>query len=233
MSEILHGFVHLLYPELCIGCHRQLAIVSNCFCLRCKMKLEPTDHLQSISNEFTDRFWGLVPIQFGASMYYFNKNNPIQHAMHALKYGNRPDVGLRLGRQLGIQLSKTEPIPKPDYVIPVPLHPIKERKRGYNQSACFSRGIAESMQITHLPKAMKRTTRTQTQTNKSRMDRFGNVEGVFAVATPEKLQGKMVLLADDVLTTGATLESCCQALAKADVAGISLVTIAIAMNRSY
>ena len=142
--------------------------------------------------------------------------------MHALKYGNRPDVGLRLGRQLGIQLSKTESIPKPDYVIPVPLHPIKERKRGYNQSASFSRGIAESLQITHLPKAMKRITRTQTQTNKSRMDRFSNVEGVFSIATPEKLQGKMVLLADDVLTTGATLESCCKALAEANVAGIGL-----------
>jgi ComF family protein len=233
LTELSKGFIHLFYPELCVACARQLATNKSCFCIRCKLKLEPTGHLNCAENEFTERFYGLAPVKMGVAMYYFNRKTPIQSALHALKYKNKPEIGLRLGRSLGAQLATTPNFELPDAVVPVPLHPKKEKTRGYNQSARFAQGIAESLQIPFWPKALRREVHTISQTNKGRIERFSNVQAVFKARQTDKLKGKHILLVDDVLTTGATMESCCQALLQSEVGSLSLATIAIAVNRNY
>ena len=232
-TEILSGFLHLLYPVLCVGCERENTIGNSCFCLRCKLNLEPAGHLSSRENEFTQRFWGRLPVDAGASMYVFHRKNPIQKALHHLKYKNKPDIGIRLGREFGTLLARSEFFQPLDAVVPIPLHPLKEKQRGYNQSAMFGQGIAESMQIPLLQSALLRGTYTETQTQKKRMDRFNNVASVFYIAKPQLIRRKHILLVDDVLTTGATLEAAGIYLQDADAASLRMATIALALTQNY
>jgi len=164
-------------------------------------------------------------------MYYFTRKSPIQRALHRLKYKNQPDIGLKLGREFGRQLLEASHFQHIDCVVPIPLHPKRERMRGYNQSAMFAQGIAESLGAAHLPHALARNTQTATQTRKKRMDRFSNVETVFCVRQAPLLESRHILLVDDVLTTGATLEMCAQMLQEVPGIKLSMATIAIAMKQ--
>lgn len=181
-------------------------------------------------NEFTERFWGRLALTGGAAMYYFTRKSPIQRALHRLKYKNQPDIGLKLGREFGLLLLQAPHFQNIDYIVPIPLHPKKERMRGYNQSAMFAQGLAESLGAVHLPRALARNTQTATQTRKKRMDRFSNVETVFCVRQASLLESRHILLVDDVLTTGATLEMCAQTLQQVPGIQLSMATIAIAMK---
>jgi ComF family protein len=179
-------------------------------------------------NEFIDRLWGRVQLESGAAAYYFSRQSPIRMAIHHLKYKNKPDIGLMIGREFGRKLRESDFFKTVDGIIPVPLHPRKERLRGYNQSTMFAKGLSEAMEVPMLDKVLLRSAFTQTQTRKKRMERFQNVDAVFEVRKPETISGKHLLLVDDVLTTGATLEVCGQTLL--DVAGtkLSCATMAIA-----
>ncbi len=161
-------------------------------------------------------------------MYYFAKRSPIQRALFALKYYNQPDIGVRLGRDFGRALCKNPSFQKIDGIVPVPLHPRKERKRGYNQSTMLAEGLAELMGVPVLSDALVREQYTESQTRKKRMERFKNVGEVFAVRKPAALRNKHLLLIDDVLTTGATLEACGQKLLEIPGVRLSVATIAIA-----
>jgi len=183
-----------------------------------------------VENEFTDRFWGRLRIESGAAMYYFNRKSPIQRALHQLKYKNQPDVGVRIGRRFGHLLAQSPHFANVEAIIPVPLHRQKERQRGYNQSAMLAQGLAESMRIPVLLNTLVRNTASDSQTRKKRMERFENVISVFTVKQPERIAGKHLLLVDDVLTTGATLESCGNILLEAPDTRLSLATIAIALK---
>jgi ComF family protein len=230
LGDLLRGFLQLLYPRLCVACGAELPGPASCFCLRCRLKLEPTNlHLQK-ENEFTDRFWGRLPVEAATAMYRFHRRSPIQHALHGLKYRNRPDIGVLLGRELGQKLRTADGFAEVEIIVPVPLHPAKERTRGYNQSACFARGLGETLVKPVAVNALLRRQNTGSQTRKKRLERFSNVETVFAVASSAPIKGKHVLLADDVLTTGATLEACARALLEAGAARVSMATIAIAMQ---
>lgn len=230
LNELLSGMLHLLYPNLCVGCDADLPGSYSCFCIRCQNRLEPTEmHLQA-ENEFTNRFWGRLPLESGTSMYYFNRKSPIQRALHQLKYKNQPEIGLRIGRRFGLLLAQSPYYKGVQGVVPVPLHPKKELLRGYNQSTMLAQGIAEALHIPVWPDALRRNTFSVSQTRKKRMDRFENVSDVFAVKQPVRVSGQHLLLVDDVLTTGATLESCGRALLDLPGTRLSMATIAIAMK---
>lgn len=226
--DLWAGFLHLLYPELCVACGNDLPYSNTCFCVRCSTKLAPSDMHHSADNEFVTRLWGRLPLEHGAAAYYFTRNSPIRRAIHHLKYKNQPDIGQMLGRQFGRKLIQSPYFQQLDAIVPVPLHPRKERLRGYNQSAMFALGLSEALQVPMFQRAMTRHAFTETQTRKKRMERFENVGTVFSVVQPEKLRGKHLLLVDDVLTTGATLEVCGQKLLEIPGTRLSCVTMAIA-----
>lgn len=229
-KELWSGFLHLLYPELCVACGEDLPAAGGCFCFKCQLRLSTSDMYLLRDNEFTDRLWGKLNLEGGAAMYYFTRKSPIQRALHQLKYHNKPDIGIKIGRMFGRKLRNSEIFNSVNAIIPVPLHPKKERLRGYNQSTMFAQGISEEMEIPVLSKALVRRAFTETQTKKKRMERFKNVGEVFVVNTPSLIQGKHLLLVDDVLTTGATLEVCGQALLAVPETRLSVATIAIATH---
>ncbi len=232
LNALAEGFLHILYPRLCIACGEDLPAGKSCFCFSCRLKLDPADmHLQG-NNEFTDRLWGQIRIESGAAFYYFTRKSPIQHALHQLKYHDKPDVGIKLGREFGYLLKQSPLFSPIDLIVPVPLHPRKEQLRGYNQSAMFAEGIAEAMDRPCLGRALARKVYADSQTKKKRLDRFDNVEASFTVLQPERLKNKHVLLVDDVLTTGATLESCGRIILSITGTKLSMATIAIAVQHS-
>jgi ComF family protein len=230
LRELWNGFLHLMYPQLCVACGEDLPDGDSCFCLKCRLKVTATDMHLTYENEFTARLWGRLKIEGGAAMYYFTRKSPIQRALHQLKYHNKPEIGIKMGREFGRKLKKSEIFKSAQAIIPVPLHPKKERLRGYNQSAMFAEGLSEMMEIPVLNNILERQAFTETQTRKKRMERFKNVGEVFAVKKPKAIEGKHLLLVDDVLTTGATLEVCGQALLAVPNTRLSLATIAIAVN---
>ncbi len=230
LKDLYSGLLHIIYPNLCAGCDADLPSRYSCFCFVCRRRLQPTDmHLLEV-NEFTDRFWGRLPLKSGTAMYYFNRKSPIQYALHKLKYKNQPDIGQRIGRQLGSLLAASPLFESVEAIVPVPLHPKKERSRGYNQSAMLAAGIADTMRVPVLSGVLVRQQFADSQTRKKRLERFDNVSEAFVLKKPERIQGKHILLVDDVLTTGATLETCGAALLEAHDVKLNMATIAIAMH---
>jgi ComF family protein len=228
LAELCESMVHLIYPELCVACNRELPAADTCFCLPCSLKLIPFQMDCPSDNAFTNRFWGRIPVEWGVAAYHFSRKSPVQKALHQLKYRNNPDVGVKMGRHIAVKLKYNSLVPQFDMIIPVPLHQTRERLRGYNQSAMFARGISEIMDVPVRTDCLKRVVATSTQTRRKRMERFSNVAEVFAVLKPEPLRGKRILLVDDVLTTGATLELCAAALSQVEGVRMGMATIAIA-----
>lgn len=230
LLEWWESFVHLLYPDLCAGCNGDLPSAQSCFCLRCRVKLSPSDMHLFKENEFTQRLWGRLQMESAAAAYYFTRKSPIQRAIHGLKYHNKPQIGVAMGREFGKKLAQSPAFEGVEAIVPVPLHPRKERLRGYNQSAMFAQGLSETLGIPALNNALVRGVFSISQTRKRRMERFRNVGEVFSVGKPAAVEGKYLLLVDDVLTTGATLEVCGNALLEVPGTKVSVATIALAIH---
>ncbi len=230
-QRCLRGVRQLTYPNLCIACGRLMQSGNSCFCASCRQAVPVSDMYTRQENEFTQRLWGRLPLLSGAAFFFFSRHSPIQRALHQLKYRNNPEVGRKIGVEFGRKLREVEQYKTIEAIVPVPLHPDKERTRGYNQSTMFAQGIAEALGVPVLDKALQRSQFTSTQTRKKRLARHTNVSKVFTIAQPIAVQGKHILLVDDVLTTGATLEECGAALLAVPSTRLSSVTIAIAMKR--
>lgn len=225
------AFSHLFYPQLCVGCGAEMTSSDyQCFCFLCRRHLRETRFHLTADNAVTERLWGRLPLRAGAALYYFQKRAPIQRALHQLKYGNQPEVGILIGRLYGRLLAQSPVFAGIEGIVPVPLHPIKLRQRGYNQSAVFAQGLSETLQVPVLPNVLVRGVHASSQTKKHRIERYENVETAFGVANPRQIEGRHLLLVDDVLTTGATLESCGTPLTSIDGVQLSLATIAIAVK---
>ncbi len=220
-------FWALFYPKLCMACNGNMRRGKDVICLFCKRKLPKTDYHLVAENPMAEHFWGRVPIHHAAAYYYFSKGTKVQNLVHQLKYGNRPWVGECLGKWYGTDLMESEYLCDVEVIVPVPLHKKRRRLRGYNQSEVFAKGLAYSMKKP-LVNALKRNMHTTTQTKKSRLERFANVETAFEIVDLEAVHGKHVLLVDDVVTTGATLEACAAKLLECEGTSVSLATIAIA-----
>ncbi len=224
--EYVKDFCSLFFPELCAGCHTDLVKNEHVICTGCLYNLPYTDfHLDS-GNLAAKQLYGRVPFVSCSSFLNFTKGSKVQNLMHALKYKNRQDVGLKLGEMYGRALLKSDSLKSADLIASVPLHLGKLRKRGYNQSDCFAEGLSNSLQITFDKTLLIRKVNTDTQTHKSRFERFENMKEIFAVKEPQKILGKHIILVDDVLTTGATLEACALELLKTSGVKVSIATIA-------
>lgn len=225
-----NDFLSLFFPLLCLLCRQNQRSTNQPLCLACQAKLSPTNlHLYQ-DNEFTDRFIGRVQLETAAALYYFSKTSKVQILLHLLKYGDRPMVGVQLGRFYGQLLKEQALFSTIDLIIPVPLHPKRERQRGYNQSTQFAIGLSEVLNVPYSEDVLERRIYTPTQTGKNRVDRLENVLTAFQLKQKDLIADKHILLVDDVLTTGATLEACALQLQKASNVKISMAAIAIAMH---
>ncbi|GGG10534.1 ComF family protein [Pontibacter amylolyticus] len=228
---MLQDFLSLLFPEICHACDQPLARGERYICTECNVKLPYTDlHLHGATelNCLQQRFWGKVPVRFAFSYLHFRSKGRVQRVLHKLKYKGAQELGEHLGKRYGAILLDQGYAVHFDLIVPVPLHRLKLRRRGYNQSEGFAKGLAEALQIPWSNRVLERAVDTDSQTKKSRLDRWQNVEQVFAVKQMEAVKGKRILLVDDVLTTGATLEACAQALLQKGCSEVSVTTIAAA-----
>jgi ComF family protein len=230
MSSLIPDFISLLYPRLCFACGNSLFKHEQVICTHCLFELPKTNFHRFTDNPLDKVFWGRVLTQRTAALYYFSKGGKVQHLIHQLKYKGQKEVGIYMGKLLGNDL-KTEPeFMSINKIIPVPLHPRRLRKRGYNQSEQFALGLAESTGIEMDIRSFIRAIATETQTRKSRFARFENVKEIFKVIEPEALENKHLLLVDDVITTGSTLESCANVLLQVPGVRISMAAIAYAVG---
>jgi ComF family protein len=220
-------FIGLIYPDICAACGNSLWKHERIICTFCQLHLPLTNFHLERDNPVSRIFWGRVRIESAASLYYFNKGNRVQHLIHQLKYKGRKDIGILLGQYYGPWLKNSPFFDTVSMIIPVPLYKKKLMQRGYNQSEQFALGLSGSMKVTVDAKAVSRTRDTETQTRKSRYRRWQNVDGLFVVNDPARLSGHHILLVDDVITTGATIEACIQALQDIPDVVISVATIAV------
>lgn len=194
--------------------------------MSCWSQLPETNFHNDTENELFMRFAGKLPLQHALSYLRFTKSGKVQAILHSLKYENKPELGVMLGKRYG-ELVKTLIAENIDLIVPVPLHESRLRKRGYNQSDAFAAGLSQSTGVPWSSTAVFRRLNSETQTRKTREERWKNVDGIFQIVQIDAVENKRILLVDDVVTTGATLESCAKSiLEKAE--NISIATIAMA-----
>ena len=228
ISQFSRDFFNLFYPRLCAACSRTLNTGEQYICSSCLLRLPRTDyHLQN-DNPVIRRFWGRVNIESAASFVFFDKGEAIQQILHSLKYAGNKEVGIFLGELYGHLLKQTHSFTACEAIIPVPLHRKKTKSRGYNQSNLLAEGLSKAMGIPFYTDFIERTVATSTQTQKSRYERFENVENIFRLNS-KQVKEKHFLLVDDVITTGSTLESCARCVAQYGDVKMSIATIACVM----
>lgn len=224
----LRSLFDLFYPKLCLACGQDTIADQEIICLPCTYHLPKTSQHLYPENQFTDRFWGRLDLQAASAYLYFSKQGRAQQLLHQLKYKRQWQVGEKLGEAYGKILKAAPLFQDIELILPVPLHPRRLKQRDFNQSDHFASGLSSSMGIPWSNGLLERKIETVSQTQKTRMERFSNVEHAFRLPKPRELQGKNVLLVDDVLTTGATLEAVGLKLLAAGVNELSFATIAIA-----
>lgn len=208
LKTLLGNTLHLFYPHVCTGCGSDLLAENNLLCLRCINELPNTNFAIHPGNPIEKIFWGRIPVTAAHSQFYFSKESLIQHLIHQLKYKNHMAIGFYMGELMGNSLLQSGRFNTIDYLVPLPLYSDKEKKRGYNQATIICNGVSAAMQVPVLTGNVSRQRFTATQTRKHRTERWKNVEGSFIINNPDALMGKRILLVDDVITTGATLEAC-------------------------
>lgn len=226
---MLNDFLSLVFPKVCYACGKSLYKSEECICTHCLYHLPQTNFHLYPDNPVIKLFWGRAPIHSASSLYSFSKGGKVQQMIHHLKYRGKKEIGTSLGKYYGRELKKSPLFSTIEMVVPVPLHSKKLKRRGYNQSETFAMGIADAMKVAFPGEVITRTEASETQTRKSRFARWKNVEDVFTVTQPEKLESKHILLVDDVITTGSTLEACARRILDVPGAKVSVATIATTM----
>ena len=220
----------LLYPRLCAACGCQHPPEGSALCIACQIDLPRTDYHLFRENPLTRRFTGRFALETATSMFYYVKDTPVQDMLHRIKYQGRKEAAWSLGQHYGRELRTSGLYETIDMVVPVPLHPHREHQRGYNQSAWWGRGLSEGLGVESNERGLVRVRKTESQTNKSRQDRLLNTREAFVVRKPSRLKGRHILLVDDVMTTGATLEACALPLLTLPGVRISIATLAVAQD---
>jgi len=220
--------IALFYPRLCAGCSVSLVRGEEVLCLNCLADLPRTNYHLYRENPVFLQFAGRARIELATSFCRFDKGGRLQHLLHQLKYKGNLQVGRRMGQLLGYDLIQNGVYGNIDAIIPVPLHPKKEKKRGFNQSAEICKGLSDAMNRPVIVGNLIRVIHSATQTRKGRFERWENVSGIFSVKNGDSLKDKHLLLVDDVVTTGATLEACCIPLLDISGVKVSIATLATA-----
>lgn len=218
---------HLFYPHNCIGCGSDVIDKENFLCLQCFDDLPHTNFAQHENNPLEKKFWGRIGLVSAMSQFYFSKESIIQNIVHELKYKGNKQAGYFLGNLVGKSLLNSNRF-HVDVIIPLPLFEKKEKMRGYNQSEILCRGISEIIGKPVIKNNVIRKVFTETQTKKHRLERWKNVENIFHVNFPDELTGKHILLVDDVITTGATIDACATEILK--IKNVKLSVAALAMT---
>jgi len=230
LKNTFQNLSQLFFPLNCECCNNWLSENEEVLCLHCVAALPRTNYHHDLHNQSQQRFIGRVNIQFATSFLYFTKEGMMQHLMHRFKYRDRKNIGKHLGLLFGAELAAGGHLQDIDYIIPIPLHFSKKDRRGYNQSDVIAEGLKESINVPSFSDALIRTKDTESQTHKTRAERLENVKGVFKATNPQLLQGKQLLLIDDVLTTGSTLESAALTLLSIPGVSVSIATLGIAID---
>lgn len=226
INTFFSDIIHLVYPDTCAGCGSDLLSVNQIICIDCIHQLPETGFYRHAQNPVEKIFRGRVPVVSAFAHVYFNKDSSVQHLLHRLKYGNRKDIGVYMGRLMGEKLKSMLPPLSVDALIPLPLNLKKQRIRGYNQAALICEGISGELNIPVLDNVIIRRKNTESQTRKSRAERWNNIEGKFELVNAEAIVNKHILLVDDVITTGATLESCGAEILKSTGTRLSIAAFA-------
>jgi ComF family protein len=219
--------LNLLFPRVCNGCKSMLSKGEELICINCRHKLPLLCHHKTNNFAMKDLFYGRFPIEQATALLQFQKRGITQELLHNLKYRKQKDLSSFFGKWLGAELAQQELYNNIDIIIPVPLHKQKLRKRGYNQVEGFGKEIAKALKVPYNDKILLKITKTGSQVFKQRLTRF-QTEEIFTIKQKELLKNKHILLVDDIVTTGATLENCALHLLKDTNAKLSIATIAIA-----
>lgn len=227
LNNVEESATHLLFPHHCAGCGSDLLSRESEICWYC-LGMLPETHFASLpANPAEKIFWGRIPVECAAATFFYTQGSVLQDLMQSFKYRNNQTLGIQLGRLMGQSLLTGGRF-NAEILIPVPLHPLKERQRGFNQAATLCKGMAEIMKLPVAEGVLVRKKATETQTRKGRLDRWTNTQGKFAVSQPAFITGRHCLLVDDVITTGATLESCGETLLSIPGLQLSIATLCIA-----
>jgi ComF family protein len=229
-NSFFQSLVHLFFPHLCCGCGTDLLAENDLFCIYCRADMPVTCFEFFPSNPIEKIFWGRSEIQAAAAHLYFTSGSIVQHSLHLLKYRGRKEIGVYFGEQMGKQLIHSRRFDDCDIIIPLPLFTEREKKRGYNQATMIAKGVSRHLKIPVVSDAVCRVKKTETQTHKSRIERWQNMKSTFSISDPEKICGKHVLLVDDVVTTGASLEACAQVILDTPGLRISIACLAHTVN---
>ncbi len=222
----LKDFLDLIFPRNCPQCGRALFDFEPCLCTVCQGTLPLANfHLRPYDNELTSKIRGLTQVNRAMAFLRFSKKGKSQKLLHQLKYRHMPEIGEEMGRLYGLALARHDYQKEWDVIVPVPLHPMKQKRRGYNQSEKFGIGLSKTLDV-RLENLLERNKFTETQTRKSRLQRLDNVEEVFELKSGGNVEGLRILLVDDVITTGATLCACANVLLVCGAKHVDLATIA-------
>jgi ComF family protein len=228
MKAFFQNLLQTLFPSTCACCGDVLLTGEKQICINCLANLTATFYSAHDDNHTERQLAGRIPYQHATSLYVFRKGNTVQQLVHAMKFHSNSDLCIFMGRQMGLELLHSGRFDDIDLLVPVPLHWRRRLQRGYNQSELLCRGISEVMGRPVNKRALVRHRNTHQQSMQASGDREENVRDAFSVRHPDDLQGKHLLLVDDVLTTGATLGSCCDALKSVNNLKISIATLSIA-----
>lgn len=221
-----NGLMQLFFPHTCAACGSDVLNEETALCMQCLHQLPVTNFNQHANNPVEKIFWGKLPITAATSYCHFTKQSLIQNILHQAKYKNNQQAAIFMGNLLGNSLQQSNRFNTIDAIVPLPLFAARLKKRGYNQAALIARGIAAQTGKPVIETAVTRLSATETQTHKNRVERWQNMQGRFMVTNAAVLENKHVLLVDDVVTTGATLEACGQELLTIKGTQLSIATVA-------
>lgn len=230
IKQVQQDILHLFFPHVCEACGAELLGNERILCVGCWKDLPETKFHLQVNNPMEQKFYGRIPFEYGTAMYYFNKDSRIQEALHALKYRGNTEVGEELGRRFARELEPCTWIKDVDVIMPVPLSVQKMKKRGYNQSEFIAKGMVDVLHIDLDTQSLVRTKNTETQTHKTRAERLQNMQHAFEVVNPDTIKHKHILILDDVITTGATMESCALTLLALPGVKVSVASLAYAID---
>ncbi len=225
VKAAVNDFIHLFFPHVCAGCGSDTVNIHHQLCLRCISELPFTNFFEHPHNPVEKKFYGRLNVSSAASAYFFTKNSLLEALLYELKYKGNKAVGYYMGEKLGDLLLNSR-FDNVDMIVPLPLNARRHKKRGYNQATVLAEGIVSVWNKPIVSDAVIRKVNTETQTHRGRITRWENMDGVFEVAKPAMIENKHVLMIDDVVTTGASLEACGAEILKVSGTTLSIATLA-------